>query len=93
MRYLWATWVVGVDPSGRAVRNKLDCDSFRLRPCLVNQIVWVSATYVGEALAYCVDLGRAGGVRGLVCSNCVRSDRDHTGTSERVAHEQAAFTF
>jgi len=58
-RHLWATWVVHVDPSHGAVRNDLNCDIFRLRPRLVNHVVYVPAADVSEALACTVRRGRA----------------------------------
>jgi hypothetical protein len=42
-RHLWATWVRLVFPPRRTVRDNLDGDSFRLRNCLINHVVYVSA--------------------------------------------------
>jgi len=51
---------------------------------LVTHQVHVSAAYVGETLACCVDLGRAGGVGSLVNRERSRYDSDQAGTRMRV---------
>jgi hypothetical protein len=56
---LWTTWVRLVFSSNRAVRDDLDCDSFCLRTCLINQVVYVSAAQISEGLTYAVGRGRA----------------------------------
>ena len=88
---LWAAnyWAITrgrrhVDPSRSALWDNLDCDILRYYTPLVAHQMYVPAAYVGEALACCIDFGRAGGVGGLV--NCERSryDGDQAGTRMRV---------
>src|SRR5437762_7908676 len=73
-----------VDPSRRLLWNNLDCDILRYHTPLVTHQVHVSAAYVGETLACCVDLGRAGGVGSLVNRERPRYDSDQAGTRMRV---------
>ena len=54
-----ATWVGLVVPSSCEVRNNLDCDIFRIRKRLVNDVVYVPAAEVSEALTSAVSLERA----------------------------------
>jgi hypothetical protein len=88
---LWAAnyWAITrgrrhVDPSRSALWDNLDCDILRYYTPLVAHQMYVPAAYVGEALACCIDFGRAGGVGGLV--NCERSryDGDQARTRMRV---------
>src|SRR5439155_2053631 len=58
----------------------LDCDGHCVYATLVSQQMYVPAAYVGEALACCVDLGRAGRVGSVVGGNRARRHRDQAGT-------------
>jgi hypothetical protein len=82
----WASkrWAIArrrfVDPSRLARRDNLDYDSFGLRGRVVNDVVYVPAAYISEALAYCVGLRRAGGVGGIVHREGSLYHCDQTGT-------------
>src|SRR5437667_12132553 len=80
------TWGRHIDPSRCALRNNLDHDIYRRLATLVTHQVYVPAAYVGEAVACSVDLGRAGGVGGVVNRERSRCNRDQAGTRMRVPH-------
>ena len=81
----WAiSWLVSLDPSGRARRNNLDRDIHCRFGTFVTHQVYVPAAYIGKAFACLINVRSAGGVVGLV--NCERSsyNRDQAGTRMRV---------
>jgi hypothetical protein len=87
---LWASkrraisWLRPIEPSHLAMRNNLDCDSFGLRACVINHVVYVPAADIGECLAYCVGLRRASGIGGVVDRDRSLCHCDQTGTRMRV---------
>ena len=77
----WAiAWNRFIDPSRLARWDNLDYDSFGLCGRVVNDVVYVPAAYVSEALAYCVGLRSAGAVGGGVDREGSLYHCDQTGT-------------
>ena len=81
----WAiSWLIFIDPSGRARRNNLDDDIYRIDVTLVTHQVYVPAAYVGEAVACMINVRSAGRVLAVVVREVSRYDRNQAGTRMRV---------
>jgi hypothetical protein len=74
-RHLGALRIRPFFPTCRAMRNKLNGNSFRFRACLISYVVYVSAAQVSEGLPNTVSLGRT-----VVLVNCDRSLRHRDQT-------------
>jgi hypothetical protein len=81
----WAiSWLISIDPSGRARRNNLYRDVHRRDVALITHQVYIAAAYVGEALAGVVDDRRAVGTVSFVHRELSSYNRDKARTRVRV---------